>query len=988
MSVRAVLSRPARSALLSLILLPGVLAAQESSKPVPPQTFDWAASRSIPAKTPWGQAVDVESTRKILSWTTMPEYTNALVDHLPADATVVSPTKHFGDPIGKPGVLHDVAQIYGYFRALAASSPRVNFEQLGETEEGHHLALVQVGSAANLARLEEIRQGTNHLSDPRTTTPQEADHLIATLPVIYGITAGLHSAETGPPEMVMEMAYRLAVSNDPVIREIRDSVVVFIVPVTEPDGRDRVVDWIRKMYPTPDTTKRIMGPPYWGKYIFHDNNRDGLQMSARLTQEVVKLFLKWRYPVGHDLHESVPYLYTSTGTGPYNPTVDPITIGEWQWFSNYEVTAMTALGMPGVWTHGFYDGWNPTYLLWVTNTRNAMGRFYETFGNMLPWTRQRTLGGRQTSVEWYRPLPPRDTTMWSLRDNTNYMETGLLTALSLTARNRTRVLREYWTKANNSLDKGRTDAPFAYVVPQDQARRADARYMLELLERQGIEVSVATADFTTDDRQRATEADTAAGDGRSTIDDRRGSSGAQGTGARSGSMASAGVAASPRRPVAPSGERARSGRVAKAVTVHKGDYVIRMDQPFRNFILTLMQVQHFPSDAPRPYDDVAWTFPLMFNVTVETVADSAILAAPMERATAVRFTSPVASGGSADWWVVEPSSSAYTMSARLGLGASRVWAVEDSLVVGEDTLAPGAWLVRARDRSASDMQKWADTYGLTVRGAADDAVSDAPRHELDMPRIAILHSWRSTQQGGWVRYTFDTMGIPYTYVGVDVLRSGPDLRKRYDVILFPDQGGTGKSIFQGIDPEYGPLPYETSKQYPALGKPDATSDMTGGMGYAGLHSLQRFVQDGGTFITLRAASLLPVDMGLVRGVDTRSAGNLFVPGSLVKGVVAARRNPLTYGYDDTMPLHHRFGPYLRVSRDLEGDIVLKYAKANELFLSGLVENPGGLAGQPALLSVPSGRGHYVLFAFNPIQRFQNFADFAFVWNAIMNWNDL
>ncbi|HKJ91707.1 MAG TPA: hypothetical protein VJ957_01010, partial [Longimicrobiales bacterium] len=137
----AVRSRPARSALVALFLAPGVLAAQQSSKPVPPQTYDWAAGRAIPASTPWGQAVDVESTRKILSWTTMPEYTNELVDHLPADPTVVSPTKHFGDPIGKPGVLHDVAEIYGYFQALAASTPRVRFERLGETEEDHHLAL-------------------------------------------------------------------------------------------------------------------------------------------------------------------------------------------------------------------------------------------------------------------------------------------------------------------------------------------------------------------------------------------------------------------------------------------------------------------------------------------------------------------------------------------------------------------------------------------------------------------------------------------------------------------------------------------------------------------------------------------------------------------------------------------------------------------------------------------------------------------------------
>ncbi|NIP83977.1 MAG: peptidase, partial [Gemmatimonadetes bacterium] len=282
--------------------------------------------------------------------------------------------------------------------------------------------------------------------------------------------------------------------------------------------------------------------PYWGKYIFHDNNRDGLQLTARLTQEVVGLVNDWRVPIAHDLHESIPFLYTSTGTGPYNPTVDPIAVAEWTWFANYEVTALTALGMPGVWTHGFYDGWNPTYLIWSANTRNGLGRFYETFGNSVPWTRERTLGDRSTSVEWYRPNPPLDTTLWSLRNNTNYMQTGVLTALHLTAENRTRILRQFRTKSENALGKGRTEPPFAYVVPMDQARPRDATEMLRVLQRQGIELHRAAepgAWVRYDDDQ-------VAGDGPDTV------------------------------------------------TIAEGDYVIRMDQPYRNLILTLMRQQEFP----------------------------------------------------------------------------------------------------------------------------------------------------------------------------------------------------------------------------------------------------------------------------------------------------------------------------------------------------------------------------------------------------------
>jgi len=514
----------------SLGVVPGT--AQESEDV--PQTFDWHLDRSIPATTPWGQPVDTAGTRMILSWTTMAEYTSPMVDHLIEDPSVVSPSDHFGHPIGKPGVLHRVEEIYGYFDALAASSPRVLFQLLGETEEGRNLALVMVGSEENLARLEDVKAGLNKLADPRTTTAAEAEALIASLPAIYAFYAGLHSPETGPPEMVMEMAYRLAVSDDPVIRTIRDEAIVFIVPVAEPDGRDKVVDWHRRYNADAFTGEdRVPGPPYWGKYIFHDNNRDGLQQSARLTQELTQLFLEWKFPVGHDLHESVPYLYVSTGTGPYNPTIDAIAVNEWQWMSNFETTQMASMGMPGVWTHNFYSGWYPGYLLWVTNTRNSVGRFYETFGNSVPHTMERTLGGNSTSVEWYRPNPPRSRTMWSLRNNTNYMQTGALSAVQFVAENREKVLRNYWNKSRNSLNRGKTEAPYAWVVPADQDRRADAAYMVNLIQRQGIEV-----------------------------------------------------------------HRATDGGEFGGVAVAEGDFVIRMDQPYRNFVQTLMERQDFPEDAP------------------------------------------------------------------------------------------------------------------------------------------------------------------------------------------------------------------------------------------------------------------------------------------------------------------------------------------------------------------------------------------------------
>ena len=922
-------SRFVRTCAIGVVFVGLILSPTQSlcgQKEPPPQTFDWFLERGVSAVTPWGQSVDTAYTREMLSWTTMPEYTNPVVDHLPEHGTVISPRDHLGYAIGKPGVLHRVNEIYNYFRALDRSTERVRFVLLGETEEGGNLALVQVGSEQNLARLEEIRKGLNSIADPRGTSEEDAARIVRDIPPIYTLYAGLHSPETGSPEMVMELAYRLAVSDAPMIREIRENVVVFIVPVAEPDGRDRLVDWhARYNADTYDMDDQVSGPPYWGKYIFHDNNRDGLQLSARLTQELVKLFLEWKYPVGHDLHESLPYLYVSTGTGPYNPTVDPITVSEWQWMSNFELTSLTAHGMPGVWTHGFYSGWYPGYLLWVTNTRNAVGRFYETFGNSFPNTVERVLDDRSTSVEWYRASPPRDTTLWSLRNNVNFMQSGVLSALFLVAQNHEMMLENYWKKAKNSLNKGRTEAPFAYVIPADQQRKFNVAAMVNLLQRQGIET------------HRATDAG-----------------------------------------------------VFDSIEVARGDFILRMDQPYRNFALSLMSRQDFPTDAPSPYDDVAWTYPLHFNVDAFAVGDPAIQSQlQMEPVNETVSLSGEVKGRAGDVYLVEPNAAANLMTARLALGDMRVSAVEGAIAVDNNTtLDPGAWILETED--ARLVEAWAREHGFTVYRVRSRVLDGAATHELDLPRIALLHTWTRTQDEGWARFTLDQQGVEYDYIGEDRIAHMGRLRDRYDVILFPHQGArnTARRIFQGVDPKHGPLAYTRTAEYPTHGFPDSSPNIVGGMGFEGLIAIRDFIDDGGTFIAVGSAATLPVEFGFVRDVSLQDAGNIFIPGSILQGKVKRTDNPLVYGYGEKLPLYHQYGPYLSVSKEAEDGIAVTYASGKELLLSGLVRGGESLGEEPAVYSAKVGEGFMVLFGFNALHRHQNLGNHALIWNALLNWNDL
>jgi len=930
----ALRSLPLVLVLFALVATPATpaLLAQDASPPVP-QEFDWWVERGIPATTPWGQPVDTTATRMILSWTTEPEFTNRHVDHLPVDPQVVSPMDHWGYPSGMPGHLHRVDELYDYYESLAASSPRVEFELLGETEEGNRFALVKVGSEENLARLDEIREGYQRLTDPRITSTDEAEALIAELPVVHLIYTGLHSAETGHPEVAPELAYRLAVSDDPMLQRIRDDAILFIVPAVDPDGRNRVVEWYRLHADwIEEEHTRIPGPPYWGKYIRHDNNRDGLQLTLRLYQEMVDLFEEWKPPITIDLHESVPFLYVSSGTGPYNPNVPAVTRHEWQWISQYEVSSLTALGMPGVWSHDFYTGWNPSYLFWVANNRNSIGRFYETFNHSVPITMRQTVGAGRTSEEWFRANPPYPEVIWSLRNNINYAQTGVLHSLHLVAINRERVLRNYRAKNEEAVELGRSRAPHAWVVPADQLRKANVSQMLQVLQRQGIEVHRATSGGT-------------------------------------------------------------FGEGEAAVTVGPGDHLVRMDQPYRHFVQNLMEVQEYPVGRPAPYDDVAWTFPLNYNISAYPVDGPGILELPMELLTEpVHLPGEVriAGAGPPDWWVARYDASFRSLQARYELGDREVYAAREAVELpGGDAFDRGAWLIPAGAIDRSEVEAWADRFGLEVVGVQEGVVGQVERHRQEFPRLALLHSWRRSQDDGSVRYALDEMGIPYTYLPEDRLREG-GLRDRFDVILFPEQGAqsTGRAIFEGLDPENGPLPYEPHPDYPSLGFPSSTSDMTGGMGHDGLLELRGFVQDGGTLITLGSATTLPVEFGFVRGLGIRTPDELFVPGSLVQARVTNDRHPVTWGYAGEVPIFERFGPYLSVPEGLSGNVLVRYGDADELFLSGLVRGGEELAGRPALLSVPKGDGHLVLFGFRTMHRNNTRGGFAFVWNAVLNWNQL
>jgi len=437
------------------------------------------------------QANDQAYTAKILEFTTEPFFLTPYVDHLPASATVPTPLDFLGHIAGAADVLTYPADIYRYMRAVAEASPRVKVFSIGTTEEGREMILVAVSSDENIAALEQIKADMARLSDPRSLNEGDAEALFHSVKPMYWATGAMHSGETGSPEMLMEMVYRLAVEETPFIQGIRDNLVFLTTPVLEVDGRAKQVDlaMAKRIDPEANPPSRLI---WWGRYVAHDDNRDGIGLSLALTQNVNKTFHEYHPLVVHDLHESASYLYASTGRGPYNAWFDPIVINEWNNIAYQEVREMTAMGVPGVYTHDYYDGWAPNYMFTVANGHNAIGRFYETQG---AGDGSNRIVRTNVDREWHRPNTPLPEVVWSIRNNVNLQQSAMLVALRYVADNREEFLRNYYRKGARSVAKATAEGPAAYVFPSDDSRPALQARLLQLLQDQGVEIHRANRAF-------------------------------------------------------------------------------------------------------------------------------------------------------------------------------------------------------------------------------------------------------------------------------------------------------------------------------------------------------------------------------------------------------------------------------------------------------------------------------------------------------------
>jgi hypothetical protein len=775
--------------------------------------------------------------------------------------------------------------------------------------------------------------------------------------------------------------------------------------------------------------------------VQHDNNRDGIAMALKLSQTMMQNFFHWHPQVLHDLHESIPYLYISTGTGPYNAWLDPIVVSEWQKMAYYEVEKLAEQGVPGVWTHGFYDGWAPNYMFYVANGHNSIGRFYETFGNLYPETKERTLSASQISRAWYRPNPPLAKVKWSLRNNVNLQQSGLLLALDYTAQHAEEFLNNFYLKSKRAVAKAATEGPAAWAILNDGRRPALAAQLANLLQRQGAEVHKLEEEFSVKENPQAD-----AKSSEAKPDEK--ASGDKGK------------------------DKSTDKKVeeAKITRIPLGSYIIRMDQPYSRIADMLLDTQYYSTSDPRPYDDTGWTLGPLRNVKTLRITDPAILRVPMTlidtpvRNPGAGVAAPHAVKGKSPavkCYIIQANAEPNLAALRFHLKDAKIFAAEEKFEAAETRFGAGSFLLPVSANSLeleSQLRQAARELGVEVVSAAQELA--VARHEVAVPRIALLHTWTSTQNEGWFRLALEETGVPYTYISDIVVRTTPNLREKFDVILFPPtfsdvpellNGFPKRTLPDGSDAG-GPIPWQTSAVTPNWGGIDETSDIRGGLGLEGVAHLKKFIEDGGLFIPVASSTRLPVELGLTDVVRITETHQLQARGSIVRANVEDAASPITYGYDESVGVYFNQSPVFKISlsggNSSEGQasarpsgrgsatdpdipqgrpyalpetpphrsraeqelyvdpqnriffsselpppvlyprVVLRFADEKDLWISGMLAGGSELGGAPAVIDVPLGRGHVVLFANNPMWRQETQGSFMLLLNAALHFDHL
>jgi hypothetical protein len=790
-----------------------------------------------------------------------------------AGAAVPRPEEIIGFKPGTDYKLMDYEELYKYFQALGQSSPRIKLVEVGKTSEGRPHLLALLSSEENLRNIDKYKEMNRKLA-LGLATPAEAEAYARDGKVFVWIDSSMHATEVAPAQHAPSLAYKFLTDESEETRRIRDKVILVQVPCTNPDGMTMVSHWYRKNVGTPYEMAPL--PGLYQKYAGHDNNRDWFMLNLPETKNLTRqLFHEYFPQIVYNQHQVAPFparIFMPPYAEPLNPNI-PSSVMEG---INLIGTAMRERFMrenkPGAVSYVGFDAWWNGGLRTVPAFHNMHGILTETAG--FGYGTPREYKASEFADRFANGIPTKLPTVFYPLP---WMggRWALQDAMDYMLTADWAILDLAALRSHHFLNKAWE------LATANIANKSIYGYVVPINQ--------------ADPHAAATLAD---------------------------KLQQAGIEV----------HRLNQTLTYNFATYAEGSYLLRAQQPFRGYLVDLMEPQKYPElrsgitgPTKRPYDLAGWTLPLQMGVNVD------------------RLTAPLPDGTS----------------------LTKLDRVEYPTLTDkpEDT---GSYLKLAASLKAGQSVTWNQNY------------------KLKTPRVAVYEPFTSNMDAGWTMWFLDHFQVPYSILNNSAMQGG-GLKGRFDAIILAQQ--TAASILHGIKPG------ESGGRGDGQQRPEFTGGI-GVKGLLALEEFVKAGGTLLTFDSATQLPLQSFDIG-VRGLLTPASGRdeetnpnaYYAPGSLIN-IDVDTAHPLAQGMSSKAVAMTTGGQAFETTMlpsENKGDrqvrVIARYA-AKDLLASGWISGERAVLGKPILVEARLGKGSVLLYGFRPQFRGQPYGTFKLILNAL------
>jgi Zinc carboxypeptidase len=851
--------------------------------------------------------------------------------------TIPSPEEHFGHVVGADRTLIPYPDVLAYLELVAAASDRVSIEEAGTSTLGNRMPVVVLTSAANQARLDEIREQSRQIAKPDGLTPKASERLIDNGVAVALVTCTIHSSEVGSTQMTTEFVHEFATTEDPERLTWMDEAVLLLMPSINPDGQIMIADWYEERFGTEYEGGRM--PWLYHHYVGHDNNRDFYaltQTESRVVNDV--LYHRWFPQVFLDEHQmgsTGPRMFVPPQTDPLDPEVHSLVFRMADGIGTNMSRRLEENDKTGVGHNMIFDSYWPGGTRNTAWWKNVTGLLTEVasvrIATPIYIDPGELRGGGKGFPEYGRRSnfpSPWEGGWWRLRDIVEYELVATWAYLEAVAEDRKHILTNVDRMAREAIDKGSNEAPYAFIVPPDQHDEVAARKMVALLLRHGVEIEKATKAF------------------------------------------SVGYATYP-----------------------AGTVVIPAAQAYRPFLLVMLRPQRYPEVRPsvngpiiEPYDVASWSLPLTMGVDV--IESPEPLDGTFE---------PIAE---ADWHrsavtVDDPAGSLIPAGAdALYTAVNRLLA--DGIAVSRVADTGDVWIDHT-EIDGTAFAALADEFELPT---TEIAKAPEATRTIGAQRVGLFKPWVASMDEGWTRWVLEQYEFPMVNLSNEQIRSG-EFTDIVDVLLFPDveagviaKGVPGDSYWG----RFVPLPPEYSGGIDEWKSNDRTSQdgkkskqASDAKPTKGGERIKEWVEDGGTIVALDSSSDYFIDLFELPVKDVAADANeLVCPGSTLR-VDVDTTHPLGWGLRTEEAIYFADSPAFKTSVPdprFDRHVIARYPEhVRDILLSGYLEGGEILERRAAVIEYRVGEGRVVLIGFRAQHRGQPLRTFKLLFNALYDVGD-